>query len=172
MKSRLSVLTASLVVVACSDARLPTQPTTPAPGQTPTSAITAPAATPPNGANWVADATVLSVTGTGGCGSGITMGETRTGVWWRITQNGDSITLDEDMANWPTDDTPFSGSLSGTQFVAADVESGGGVCQFRGGQLVGSFSADGQSFDATEVLLWGPLESPVRVQRHWTGRRL
>src|SRR5215471_11854932 len=103
MKSRLSVLAASVVVLSCSDARLPTQPTTVTPAQTLTSAITAPPATPPNGANWIADATVTSVTGTGGCGWGITAGDTRTGVWWRITQNGGSITLDEDMPNWPTD---------------------------------------------------------------------
>src|SRR5262249_38896253 len=126
----------------------------------------------PNGANWIADATVISVTGTGGCGWGITTGDTRTGVWWRVTQNGGSITLDEDMPNWPTDDVPFSGSLSGTQFVAADVESGGGVCQFRGGQLVGPFSADGQTFDASETLTWGSPTVSVKVQRHWTGRRL
>jgi hypothetical protein len=151
---------------------LPTQPTTVTPAQTLTSATTAPPATPPNGANWIADATVTSVTGTGGCGWGITAGDARTGVWWRITQNGGSITLDEDMPNWPTDDVPFSGSLSGTQFAAADVESGGGICQFRGEQLVGTFSADGQTFDASETLSWGSPTASVTVQRHWAGRRL
>jgi len=91
---------------------------------------------------------------------------------WRITQTGDSVTLDEDMPNWPTDDVPYSGSLNGTHFTATDVEAGNGVCQFRGGELSGSFSEDGLHFEASETLLWGSSEHPVRVQRHWTGRRL
>jgi hypothetical protein len=90
---------------------------------------------------------------------------------WRITQVGDSLTLDEDMSNSPTDDIPYSGSVNGTQFAATDVESGAGVCQFRGGELIGSFSDDGLHFEATETIMWGSSQNPVKVQRHWTGRR-
>lgn len=161
-------LTAVLLLSACSEVRSPTQATTtptatPLPATTPTTRL--------NGANWIGDATVLSSTG-GGCGWGTAAGDTRSGVLWRITQTGDSITLDEDMPNWPTDDIPYSGSLSGTHFAAADVEPGTGVCQFRGGDLSGSFSEDGRQFEASETLRWGSSEHPVIVQRHWTGRRL
>jgi hypothetical protein len=121
-----------------------------------------------NGANWIADATVLSATGLT-CGWGAAPGETRNGVLWRITQAGESVTLDEDMPNWPTDDVPYSGSLSGIHFTARDVEAGAGVCQFRGGELTGTFSEDGQHFEASETLLWG---STGKVERHWTGRRM
>ncbi|SRR6266508_5544889 len=167
MKSLHLTLTAVLLLTACSDVRSPTQATTtptPTPQpRTPTTSL--------NGANWIADATVLSSTG-GGCGWGTAAGETRSGVLWRITQTGESVTLDEDMPNWPTDDIPYSGSLSGAHFTATDVEPGNGVCQFRGGDLSGSFSEDGLYFEASEILLWGSSEHPVRVQRHWTGRRL
>ena len=88
---------------------------------------------------------------------------------WRITQAGESVTLDEDMRNWPTDDVPYSGTLSSTRFTAGDVEAGDGVCQFRGGELTGKFSEDGQRFEASETLLWG---STGKVERHWTGRRM
>ena len=165
MKSLFLLLTLILLSPACSDVRMPTQAT-----PTPTSIATP---TPPptistNGANWIADATVLSATGPT-CGWGTVAGDTRSGVLWRITQTGDSVTLDEDMPNWPTDDVPYSGSLNGTHFTATDVEAGNGVCQFRGGELSGSFSEDGLHFEASETLVWG---SSGRVQRHWTGRRL
>jgi hypothetical protein len=161
MKSRLLLLTAVLSYPACSHPASPTQ-ATPATSQVPTPTASV------NGANWIADATVLSATGPT-CGWGTAAGETRTGVLWRITQAGESVTLDEDMPNWPTDDVPYSGSLSGTHFTARDVEAGTGVCQFRGGELTGTFSEDGQRFEASETLLWG---SAGRVERHWTGRRM
>jgi hypothetical protein len=91
---------------------------------------------------------------------------------WRIAQTGTSVTLDEDTPNDPTDNVFYAGSLSGTNFTAADVEAGGGICQFRGGELSGSFSDDGLHFDAVETLVWGSPGQEVKVQRHWTGSRL
>jgi hypothetical protein len=163
--------TAGLLMSGCSDQSSVSSPARPTMPVTPSTTTVVASTTPPNGANWIADATVVSSTGLG-CGWGTTAGETRSGVWWRITQKSDSLTLDEDMPNWPTDDVLFSGSLNGTHFTAADVEAGGGVCMFLGGTLTGSFSDDGLSFDASETLLWGPPANPVRVQRHWVGRRL
>ena len=162
-------LTTGLLLSGCSDRSFVPSPAQPTTSTTPSPAVVA--TTPPNGANWTADATVISSTG-GGCGWGITAGETRSGVWWRITEKGESVTLDEDMGNWPTDDVPFSGSLSGTHFSATDVEPGGGFCKFLGGTLSGSFSEDGLTFDASETLLWGSPGNPVKVQRHWIGHRL
>lgn len=90
---------------------------------------------------------------------------------WRITQTGNSVTLDEDMPNYPTDDIPYAGSLSGTHFAAVYVQAPDGVCKFRGGDLSGSFSEDGLHFDALETLAWGSMDHEVKVQRHWTGSR-
>ncbi len=166
MKSLLLTLTAVLLLSACSEVRSPTQATTtPTQTTTPTTPTTT-----QNGANWVADATVLSSTGLG-CGWGTAAGDTRSGVLWRITQTANSVTLDEDMPNYPTDDIPYAGSLSGTNFTAAYVQAQDGVCHFRGGDLSGSFSEDGLHFDALETLVWGSTDQQVRVQRHWTGRR-
>ena len=79
--------------------------------------------------------------------------------------------LDEDIPNWPTDDIPYSGSMSGTSFDATYAQTPAGVCAFRGGTLSGSFSDDGLTFEALETLAWGPSERQVTVQRRWTGRR-
>ena len=165
MKSLILTVTAVLFLAACSDVRSPMQSTTTIPTPTPTPMLTS-----VNGSNWTADATVFSSTGLG-CGWGTVAGDTRRGVLWRIMQASDSVTLDEDMPNWPTDDIPYSGSVTGTQFTAAYVQTGDGVCHFRGGDLSGSFSADGLHFDAVENLSWGSSANEVRVQRHWTGSR-
>jgi hypothetical protein len=169
MKWRTSItLGVVLLLSACTDVRSPTQTTT-APTPTPTSTTPKPPPSSPT-ANWVADATVLSGTSFG-CGWGLAAGETRTGVLWNITRTGDSVMLDEDIPNWPTDDIPYSGSMSGTSFVATYTQSPAGVCAFGGGTLSGSFSDDGLTFDGLETLAWGPPEHKFTVQRRWTGRR-
>ena len=130
---------------------------------------------PSSVANWRADATVLATSGSGGCGWGRTVGETRTAVDWRITIDGAAITADEDMRNWPTDDVAFSGTLNGQRFTATNPSDPNYlkyVCQFRGGTLEGIFNADFTSFDATETLVWGPPGAETTVQRHWVGSRL
>jgi hypothetical protein len=102
-------------------------------------------------------------------------GETRTGVEWLIKIDGGSISLDEDMRNWPTDDTPYKGSATGQQFTATHDQGPhylDYVCQFRGGTLTGSFNADFSTFEATEILVWGPPENDLKVQRHWVASRL
>jgi hypothetical protein len=159
----------TLILSACTDVRPPTQTTT-APTPTPTSTAPKPLPSSPT-ANWVANATVLSGTGLG-CGWGLTAGETRTGVLWNIRRMDDSVMLDEDIPNWPTDDSPYSGSVSGTRFVATYTQPSDGVCAFRGGTLSGSFSDDGLTFEALETLAWGSSsEHQVTVQRRWSGRR-
>jgi hypothetical protein len=120
---------------------------------------------------WVGDATLVSLTGVG-CGS--MSNATRSGVLWAITQTGSSLSMDEDMSNWPTDDTPYTGTLSGTQFTAKYVQpqqAGVVGCVFQGGDLSGSFSEDGAHFDAIETNVWVAAGNEVRMQRHWTGRR-
>jgi hypothetical protein len=78
------------------------------------------------------------------------------------------------MRNWPSDDLPYSGNLSGAGFLAgyngpsnyADY-----VCQFRGASITGSFTSD-STFEAVETLVWGRPGSETTVQRHWNGSRL
>jgi len=116
---------------------------------------------------------VLSAVNSGhACGWGTAPNQTRSGVQWRIAIAGDSIVLDEDMPNWPTDDIPYAGTLTGGQFTAT-YASGSDylryVCQFKGGSLSGTFSADFSSFEALETLTWGPPGNETTVQRRWTG---
>ena len=142
-----------------------------------TMAASVPGSRPQSGiANWTGDAVV---TATGGrsqaCGWGTGAGDARPNVEWRVTLDGATVTLDEDMQNWPTDDVPYEGSVDGRQFSAA-YSNGSDylkyVCQFRGSTLTGTFSSDFASFDATETLAWGPPDSETVVQRRWVGRKL
>ena len=131
-----------------------------------------PAYVPPS--NFRGDATVLSVSNTGGCGWGRSPGETRVGVLWNVSINGTSVILDEDMNNSPTDDVPFKGALDGLRFTAT-YDQGADylqwVCQFKGGDLSGMFSADFSTFDAEEVLVWGAGAGETRVTRRWHAIR-
>ena len=92
---------------------------------------------------------------------------------WSISIDGGSIKLDEDVGNWPTDDVPYSGTLSGTHFEASYLVGGGYLptaCQWRGGTLTGEFNSDFSKLEATEILVWGPPASETMVQARWTGR--
>jgi hypothetical protein len=126
-------------------------------------------------ANWTARARVVSATGGEGCGWGRAPGETRDGVLWRIVIDDESILLDEDMRNWPTDDVAFRGTLEGRRFTAR-VEGSPDylnyACQWRGGVLTGEFNADFTSFEADESLFWGPPQRETVVRRHWVGAPL
>jgi hypothetical protein len=169
------VLLCSLVLASCNDRNdSPTAPTV----TTQTSATPAPMPAPLSLANWSADAMVTAFTFGGRttpCGWGTSVGESRRGVQWRVTIEGNSILLDEDMGNWPTDDVPYTGTLNGRQFTAT-YESPADylryACQFEGGTLTGTFNADFSAFEAVEMLMWGAPAKETTVQRLWTGRRL
>jgi hypothetical protein len=128
-------------------------------------------------ANWLGDAIVTAArTGSGGpCGWGTRAGETRDGVEWNIQINGSSITLEQDLPNSPTDDLPYSGTLSGTHFEATYSQGDDYLrwaCQFRGATMTGDFSADFSTFQAAETLGWGAPETGSTVERQWRGRRV
>jgi hypothetical protein len=123
-------------------------------------------------ANWIGDATVTTASGSGGCGWGRTVGETRSGVLWRVVITGNTVTLDEDMANWPTDDLPYSGTLNGLQFTAQYTQTTpAGVCQFESATLIGTFSDDFSTFTADETVRWGAGFAQTIVQRRWQARK-
>jgi hypothetical protein len=153
-------------------------PAIPAPTPVATAPIT-PAATPTRRpvANWTGDATVTAVRrGTGGpCGWGTMLGETRNGVEWNIQMTGSSITLDQDLPNWPSDDLPYAGSVRGTHFEATYFQGDDylrWVCQFRAATITGDFKADFSTFEAVETLGWGTPESGTSVERRWVARRV
>ncbi len=124
---------------------------------------------------WEANATVVEVTGSGSaCQNTISVGQTVTGIVWYIAITGNSISLDEDVRNAPTDDLPFAGTLDGHQFSAAYTTPASaldGPCPFRGATLSGSFNSDTSAFDATETILSGPAGAEMTIKRHWTGVR-
>ena len=122
-------------------------------------------------ANWIGDATVIGASGSGGCGWGRTVGETRSGVLWRVVITGSTVTLDEDMANFPTNHIPYSGTLNGQQFAAIYTPTLAGVCRFAGGTLTGTFSDDFSTFTADETVRWGEGATQTIVQRQWQARK-
>jgi len=164
--TRVAIAVVLLTLVACSDSVV--APLGPNNGvdtnTTPTSGSTV------VNANWIGDATVVSVSNSGGCGWGRTVGETRSGVLWNVTITGTTVTVDEDMANFPTDDVLFSGVISGVDFTAQHMQQPAGVCLFAGGTLTGTFSNDFSTFTADETLRWG-VENQTIVKRRWEVRK-
>jgi hypothetical protein len=160
---RLCVLAVALsALVSCSSGDSPSLSNPAAP--------TSVNGTLPSPSGWLGDATVLSASNSGGCGWGRMPGETRSGVLWSIVINGTSVTMNEDMVNWPTDHIPYTGSLSGQQFTASHNQGDDylrWVCQFKNGELTGSFSPDFSTFDAQETLVWGTGATETRVLRRW-----
>lgn len=168
----LALVTGFIVAAGCSNGRQ--LPTTPTPATAPP---TVPQPPPPSGSpNWHGDATVLSVVqGAGGpCGWGTTPGATQQNILWQLAWTDGSVSLDEDVRNWPTDDVPYSGTLTGHHFTASYSSSDDYlkyVCQFKGGELSGDFNADFTGFDALETLIWGPPGSESIVKRQWVASR-
>ena len=125
--------------------------------------------------NFTGDANVVSRSGNGGCGWGTSIGEVRKGVLWRVSTDGPSVVLDEDMSNAPTDDVLFRGMLTGREFTASYFQGedyARYVCQFREAHLSGQFSSDLSTFEALETLVWGVPGNETVVHRRWSARRL
>jgi hypothetical protein len=141
------------------------RPTTPFSPSINTSGIAdTPGQLPPKG-NWTGGYTVVAVTGA--C-VGESPGDVRRDLEWLITITGQQITIDEDMANWPTDDTLYTGTFDGRQFTASYVplKNGANICSFKGGTLSGSMNDDLTAFEALETLTWGLPGTETIEQRH------
>lgn len=91
---------------------------------------------------------------------------------WHIDIDGTSISMDEDMPNWPTDDIPYKGVLTGDDFDGR-VDIGGNylqsACKWRGAALSGHFNNDRSAFEATEYVYWGTADAGTTVTRRWSG---
>src|SRR4051812_4364119 len=77
-------------------------PVAPTPGDQPTPAPTVPSTTRLLTGTYL----VVSAVGEGGCGAGREPGQ-QGRVGWSLTRTGTEIVLDEDLANFPTDNLQF-----------------------------------------------------------------
>jgi hypothetical protein len=169
--------TFSSALVACVLSFAACEPSATQTSTTPTPINTSTRESPPlvrPPVNWIGDRVFAVVNGPGArCGWSGEVGDSRTDVSWSISIDGGSIKLDEDVVNWPTDDVPYAGTLSGTHFEAsysAGADYLQSACQWKGGTLTGNFNSDSSRFEATEMLVWGPPENETTVQARWTGR--
>ena len=190
MRAFAMVLLTVLPLVGCSHG--PTQPTTSAGVVAPSSP-----ALPARTAIWRADSTVLSVSATlNSCPVDNAVGQTRS-VEWSIEERPSSpsnifffettgVYDSHQSLNYMNDGrTPlYYGSRSGDQFTTIAEQDGGptGTCFVNHGDLTGSFSPDGLTFDAVENVqyVYVGARDPATgnwatdamvVHRHWTGTR-
>ena len=174
------VLLTVVPLVGCSHG--PTQPTTSA-------AVVAPSspALPAVTTIWRAQSTVVGVSSPtlDSCPTDNAVGQTRS-VDWAVQEgrNGkpQNILLfvsagvydPQHPPNYMSDPrTPvYYGSRTGDQFAAEAQQDGSPTCFVWHGDLTGTFSPDGLSFDAVENIKYTqPGEGDMVVSRHWTGTR-
>jgi hypothetical protein len=105
------------------------------------------------------------------------VGDTRT-VDWAIDLSPavpSSILLTESPGGDYMSDpaTPvYYGSRTNDQFATVAEQDGQPTCFVWHGDLTGSFSADGSTFDAVENVTYTHFgEDNMVVRRHWTGTR-
>ena len=161
-------LVVACVLAGCSHSVIePTQSTPIAP------ASAAPSPAPSQTTSvWSADSTVLAVSGQNGCLADNAVGDIRTNVGWTVKQDATSVTFIEALGAYDLRTPYYTGSLSDNQFRTTTWQDGGFDCFVWGGDLSGSFSADGLTFDAVENIEYRHSgESPMQVRRHWTASR-
>ena len=182
-------LTAALSLIGCSDS--PTGPTTSAviipPNPAPRPGTACNAVWPQcERVIWRATSIVVDVSATlNSCPVDNVVGQTRT-VDWAIEQSPSSpssILLFEsagnlqdpqDFGNYMGDPrTPaYYGSRTDDQFATVAEQDGQPTCFVWHGDLTGSFSADGRTFNAVENIKYLHFgEGDMVVRRHWTGIR-
>jgi hypothetical protein len=146
--------------------------------------IARPTSSSPTTSDWTIIVTTESLTGDE-CvklGLGSTFAPT-SGAPWLIIRSEGSITLRYLPANFPTDNTDYTGTLSGSSFVASRTDTvGPRAWTCSGGrtirdpqeieQVSGSFSSDDRHFEAVEVETWRlPSGEEATARRTWSGTR-
>ena len=162
-----------LPLIGCS--QTPTGPTTPAASTSPI-AFYAPLTN--RTVIWHATSTVVDVSPTGdSCRVDQTIGETRN-VDWAIEDNPSAtvsiVIFVNPAANYLSDPAApvYVGSRTDNHFTTEAMQDGGFTCFVWHGDLTGSFSADGRTFDAVEnITYFHSGEDNMVVRRHWTGAR-
>lgn len=170
--SRLARLLPVLVFAACSGDHeySPTAPQSPAPTPPPSAAAV--------DTYWDAESTVVAVSSTrNGCTESV-VGQTSRGYLWQVR-----VILERFEAR-NTGENPFypftgvsphvyNGTIDGRHFTAIGTgQDGGFECFVWSGDLAGTFSEDGKTFEAVENIEYHHYgEDPMRVQRRWTATR-
>jgi hypothetical protein len=108
------------------------------------------------------------------CGGATLIGATTKNIEWRITTEMPAILLEVDMVNYPVDHMRDAGTATALEFTgtyATAIDYSDFYCELRGGTLLGHFSADFLTFEATETLIWGPPSEQRTVHRRWSGSK-
>ena len=147
-----------------------------------------PAATPtpsPNPNAWTVSVAFESLTGDACAGVGL--GQVFVpvpGAPWDVIREGSSILLRYLPDNYPTDNTDYTGTVSGRSFAASRAGEAGPLrwtcangetvqSPRQTEQVFGTFAADDRTFDAEEIETWRlPSGAEATVRRHWVGTRL
>jgi hypothetical protein len=162
MSALTTVALCCVAALACqgSNLRSPAEPV----------AVLPPSGSGPASGAWIADSTLVEVNSAlchipGGAA----------GVRWSTEQSGSTLTFVENATSDPIDRTRFSGSLVELEFSASGPTPAGrptNECDFQGGGLSGSFSADWSRFEADETMTWGSPAGQIRVVYHVIATRL
>jgi hypothetical protein len=148
-----------------------------------------PAATPtpssPNTTAWTVVVTVESTSGDACASIGLNASYIPVpGYPWDVIRNGSSIVLRYLPANYPTDNTDYTGTVSGRSFTASRSDpfpprswtcANGQTVRdpVQTEQLSGTFASDDRSFDAIEIETWRLSSGEeATIRRHWIGTRL
>jgi hypothetical protein len=135
--------------------------------------------------NWTVVVSVESVTGSACASIGLSASYIPTlGAPWDVIRSGSSIVLRYLPANYPTDNTDYTGTVSGRSFTVARMDTfpphswtcANGLTVQNPTQtehVSGTFASDDRSFDAEEVETWRLSSGEeATMRRHWTGTRL
>ena len=180
MRAFATVILTALSLVGCSHG--PTQPTTSATVVAPSSSSL------PAGTTTIyrAQSTVVGVSPTtlDSCPVDNAVGQTRS-VDWAVQEGSflspSGISLTESAGVFDPQHSPnymndprtplYYGSRTGDQFTTVAEQDGNSYCILWHGDLTGSFSPDGLTFDAVESVKYVQGGGVMVVSRHWTGTR-
>jgi hypothetical protein len=126
---------------------------------------------------WQLTTTVASITGQpAGCSAlgGLSVGYSVNNWILGIKRTGSSISFDYDVRNSPTDDTLFTGTVTGSDFVADSTGgnlqircSTGKIFNWRSTRVTGRFDQNGRSLTAREIWSWVNAESGDAITVAW-----
>jgi hypothetical protein len=141
--------------------------------------LVTPFATPPGLDLWQLTTTVASITGQSAeCSAGVRSVGSSVNWILGIKRTGSSISFDYDVRNSPTDDTLFTGTVTGSDFVADSTGwnlqircSTGKIFNWRSTRVTGRFDQNGRSLTAREIWSWVNAESgdAITVAYDWAA---
>jgi hypothetical protein len=129
----------------------------------------------PNLDLWQLTTTVASITGQSAeCSAGVLSVGSSVNWILGIKRTGSSISFDYDVRNRPTDDTLFTGTVTGSDFVADSTGwnlqircSTGKIFDWRSTRVTGRFDQNGRSLTAREIWSWVDAESGDAITVAW-----